>query len=209
MRSLLIAISFLILPTAAWSTKDDEDLYATEIGHPVTVHLRTNLLYDVCLLPNIGMEWKIADRYTLVGSIMGTWLSSRSKNRFWRINAAEVELRRWHGGFFDAFTTHGFHYGVYASCGRFDLEWGGKGQMSDFSYSGGLALGYAFPIGRTLSLDASAGVGYVGGRYKEYEPENGNYVWKADKQRHYFGPTKAELTLVWHIEFGKGKGGGQ
>ena len=36
------------------------------------------------------------------------------------------------------------------------------------------------------------------------------YVWQATKERHWFGPTKAEISLVWLIgrgNFNKGKGG--
>lgn len=209
MKKLAIIIISTMLPLATVSAKGNDSLYVTDVGHPITVHLRTNLLYDAVVLPNIGIEWEITDRLTLVTSAMGTWFGSSNSNHYWRVNVCEVELRRWHGGALKAFLTRGLHYGVYASCGRFDFEWGGKGQMSDFSYSAGLSTGYSFPIGRLFSIDASAGIGYVGGKYKEYEPENGKYIWKADKQRHYFGPTKAELTLVWHVELGKKKGGGQ
>ena len=58
----------------------------------------------------------------------------------------------------------------------------------------------------TLSFDFSIALGYVGGNYKEYEVSNDAYrhnVWKSDKIRHYVGPTKAEVSLVWHL--GKSK----
>ena len=42
----------------------------------------------------------------------------------------------------------------------------------------------------------------MGGRYYEYEPLDGHYVWKATKNRHWIGPTKAEISLVWLL--GKG-----
>ena len=45
--------------------------------------------------------------------------------------------------------------------------------------------------------DFSLGIGYQGGEYKEYEPQGDRYVWQATRQRHWFGPTKAEVSLVW------------
>ena len=30
-----------------------------------------------------------------------------------------------------------------------------------------------------------------------YLPLDGHYVWQATKNRHWFGPTKAEISLVW------------
>lgn len=51
----------------------------------------------------------------------------------------------------------------------------------------------------------------MGGRYYEYEPLDGHYVWKATKNRHWIGPTKAEVSLVWLLGHGnynnKKKGG--
>ena len=33
--------------------------------------------------------------------------------------------------------------------------------------------------------------------YQKYLPEDGDYVWIETRQRHWFGPTKAEISLVW------------
>ena len=43
------------------------------------------------------------------------------------------------------------------------------------------------------------GAGYHSGIYYEYIPVDGQYVWQATKRRHWLGPTKAEVTLVWLI----------
>ena len=54
------------------------------------------------------------------------------------------------------------------------------------------------------------GVGYFGGEYKEYIPQDDCYVWQATKDRNWVGPTKAEVSLVWLLgrgNYNKGKGG--
>ena len=65
------------------------------------------------------------------------------------------------------------------------------------NYAVGLEYGYSLPVGRRLNLDFTVGVGYWGGEYQKYLPEDGDYVWIETRQRHWFGPTKAEISLVW------------
>ena len=62
-----------------------------------------------------------------------------------------------------------------------------------------------------LNLDFVIGVGYWGGEYHKYDPVDGCYVWKETLQRHWFGPTKAEVSLVWLLGRGNHneKGGKQ
>ena len=70
--------------------------------------------------------------------------------------------------------------------------------------------GYSLPVTRRLNLDFTLGIGYLGGKYYKYTPADGCYVWQETKQRHYFGPSKLEVSLVWLIGHGninKGKGG--
>ena len=65
------------------------------------------------------------------------------------------------------------------------------------NYAAGLEYGYSLPIASRLNLDFAIGVGYWGGTYYEYLPIDDCYVWQATKQHKWFGPTKAEITLVW------------
>ena len=108
---------------------------------------------------------------------------------------------------FNNYLRKGLHAGAYVAAYRYDLEFGGEGQMGDFNWGFGATLGYAVPLARKLSLDFNLGVGYIGGPYKKYVPIDDCYVWQSDRWRWYFGPTKAEITLVWHIEL-QGRGGG-
>lgn len=78
------------------------------------------------------------------------------------------------------------------------------------NYAIGVEYGYSLPISRRLNLDFTLGVGYWGGEYHEYIPSDGHYVWQSTKQRHWFGPTKAEVSLIWLIgrgNYNEKKGG--
>ena len=164
-------------------------------------HLRTNLLYDIALLPNVGLELGVSPKVSVVLNAGGNWIKNDHKHWYWRVLTADVEGRYWLGKrpSYNGFQHRGHHVGIYGAVYRYDIEFGHKGQMGDFAYGAGFSYGYSFPIGHRLSLDMALGVGYIGGKYKEYEPQDDCYVWLADKQRHYFGPTKAEVTLVWHL----------
>lgn len=67
------------------------------------------------------------------------------------------------------------------------------------NYAVGLEYGYSLPVTRRLNLDFVISVGYWGGEYHKYAPIGDCYVWKETRQRHWFGPTKAEISLVWLI----------
>ncbi len=127
---------------------------------------------------------------------MHAWWSRNSKHRYWRCYGAEIGLRRYFGD--KPFSGH--HVGVYGQGLTYDFEFSGKGRQSDgMSFGGGIEYGYSLPLGRCLNLDFSIGVGYFGGRYKEYEPMDECYVWQATRRLNWFGPTKAGISLVWII----------
>lgn len=170
------------------------------------VALKTNLLYDALLVPNAGIEFRFADRWSAGADYMHAWWSNDRKHRYWRCYGGEVTLRRYFGG--TPFTGH--HVGIYGTMLTYDFEFWEKGWQSDgFSYGGGLEYGYSLPVARRLNIDFSIGVGYFGGRYKEYVPMDDCYVWQSTRRRHWFGPTRAQISLVWILggERRSGKGG--
>lgn len=62
-----------------------------------------------------------------------------------------------------------------------------------------MSYGYSLPIGRQFNIDFTLGVGYLSGDYMKYQPEDNCYVWESTRKRKWFGPTKAEVSLVWYI----------
>ena len=81
------------------------------------------------------------------------------------------------------------------------------------NYTIGAEYGYSMPIAHRLNIDFSIAAGYMGGRYYEYIPLDGHYVWQATKDRKWIGPTKLEVSLVWLLGHGnnntKTKKGGE
>lgn len=162
--------------------------------------VRTNLLYDVAMTPNIGLEFFFHDKWSVAVNWMYAWWKNDKKSFYWRVYGGDLEGRWWLGenGYGEKYTGH--HLGAYVQAGTFDFELGGKGQMVDhWSFGGGVSYGYALPVARNLNLDFSIGLGYFRGDFKEYKPIDGHYVWQRTKRRNWIGPTKTEISLVWHI----------
>lgn len=173
---------------------------------PFYMAVKTNMLYDVAAVPNVGVEFYLGKNWSITSNWMYGWWNSDRHHRFWRIYGGELGVRKWFGKKADEKPLTGHHLGVYGQVFTYDFEWGGKGYMGGApgkmlwdtpNYAVGIEYGYSLPIARRLNIDFTIGLGYWGGRYYVYTPHDGHYVWEATKNRHWFGPTKAEISLVW------------
>lgn len=179
---------------------------------PFYMAAKTNLLYDVAFIPNIGAEFYLGNNWSIAGNWQYIWLRNKAKHKYWRVGAGDIALRKWFGRKADAKPLTGHHAGIYGQMITYDFApTGGKGIIAeDYNWSIGLEYGYSLPIARRLNLDFTLGVGYHWGEYKKYEPIDDHSVWMATKQRRFFGPTKAEVSLVWLIgrgNYNQEKGG--
>lgn len=193
--------------TATLYNKEDETIPQdnTEVGNggkPFYMAVKTNLLYDAALVPNVGLEVYLGGGWSVGGDWMYAWWSKDAKHRYWRVYGGELEVRKYFGSKAAEKPLQGHHVGVYAQGLTYDFETGGKGYLSDFSYGVGVEYGYSLPVAKRLNIDFGIGIGYSGGKYKVYEPEDGCYVYKETKRRRWFGPTKAEISLVWLLGHG-------
>lgn len=179
--------------------------------NPFYMAVKTNMLYDLALVPNIGLEFYLGHNLSIAGNWMYSWWKSDPKAWYWRTYGGDLALRWWFGGKAQEKPLQGHHIGLYGQIVTYDFETGGMGYLGDkWTYGGGLEYGYSLPVAKRLNIDFTLGVGYLGGEYKEYLPIDGHYVWQATKMRHWFGPTKAEISLSWLIgcgNYNKGKGG--
>ena len=170
--------------------------------------LKTNLLYYAALIPNLGAEFYVGRGWSVGGSWMYAWWNSDRKHNYWRIYGGELDIRKYFGRRAGEKPLTGHHLGLYGQMLTYDFELGGKGYMGGrpggtlwdkMHWGVGLEYGYSLPVGRRLNLDFGIGVGYLGGEYWEYTPQDDHYLWLRTKKRHWFGPTKAEVSLVWLI----------
>lgn len=179
---------------------------APVVKKPFYMGIKTNMLYDVLAVPNIGVEFYLGKNWSAVGNWMYGWWNKNSSHHYWRIYGGDIAIRRWFGKKAEEKPLTGHHLGLYGQAFTYDFEWGGKGYMGGkpggtlwekTNYAAGVEYGYSLPIAHRLNIDFTLGVGYWGGRYYKYEPMDGHYIWQATKNRRWFGPTKAETSLVW------------
>ena len=184
---------------------------AEKVEKPFYMDIKTNMIYDVALVPNIGAEFYLGKNFSVVGNWMYSWWKSDKVAWYWRTYGGDLGVRYWFGKAAKEKPLTGHHVGLYGQIITYDFELGGRGYLGDkWTYGGGIEYGYSLPVAERLNIDFNLGLGYLGGEYKEYLPIDGHYVWQVTKRRQYLGPTKAEISLVWLIGRGnvnKEKGG--
>ena len=184
------------------------------------VALKTNLLYDALTLLNYSVEVPIGKHFSALLYHQVPWwtwgqnnheycirfmsLGTEAKWWFWR--GVESANRR------DKLTGH--YLGVYAESGKWDFQWKRSICTQGEHWSVGLSYGYAMPIGKYFNLEFSLSVGYASIPYRGYIPnEDYSVLWRdASRQGrwNYFGPTKAQVSLVVPITMkSRKKGGGK
>lgn len=196
-RTVIATLLMIAMPAL---TKAQE-VYAVE-GNSTTVQLRTNGLYWLALSPNIGAELQTDLGIAVLMDYTGAWWNNNNKHRYWSNYAFQVEGRYYLESKEHSAPYKGHHVGLYGIMATYDFEFGGKGyQSSDLykTFSVGASYGFSMPLTRKLSLDFTAGLGYVQSHYDVYVPMNGRYVRTNKKCLRYFGPSKLEVSLVWNI----------
>lgn len=204
--------TFVMLPADTLVVHDtvyvEKIVYWCPPCKPFYMGLKTNMLLDALLIPNIGAEFYLGKNLSIAGQWMYGWWDKNSTHFWWRMYGGEVDFRWWFGKKAHAKPLTGHHLGLYAGVVTYDFELGHTGYMGGLpgktlwdrcNYQGGIEYGYSLPVAKRLNIDFTIGIGYFGGKYIVYEPEGKWYAWKETRMRNWFGPTKAEISLVWLI----------
>ena len=187
-----------------------EPVPAPQEGTKTILALKTNMLYDALSLTNFSVEvpfWK--DRMSVLYYHQFPWWTwGQANNEFCtRFLSIGAEARWW---FKTKDRLNGHFLGAYAESGKYDFEYQRSICYQGEFYSAGLSYGYAMPIGRHLNLEFSISAGYASIAYRGYTPsEDYEILWRDPNKVgriHYFGPTKAQVSLVIPIRI-KTKGG--
>lgn len=178
---------------------------------PFYMALKTNMLFDAALIPNIGAEFYVGRNWSVMANWAYAWWDKNSSHHYWRYYGGDLGVRRWFGRAAERKPLTGHHLGLSAGLVTFDFELGGKGYMGGKPgetlwdrclVTTALEYGYSLPVSRRLNIDFTIGIGYAGGKIVEYTPKEGKYIWEKTSRVNWFGPTKAEISLVWLIGHG-------
>jgi outer membrane protein OmpA-like peptidoglycan-associated protein len=161
--------------------------------------IKTNLLYDAVTTINLGVEFRTGAKTSLeIPFHYNPW--TFNDNRKWKHVLVQPEFRRWLRGTFDGhfFGLHG-HYAYY-NVGNLPAPF--SDYMKAHRFEGwlagaGISYGYRWNFRNPRwALEATVGVGYAYLDYERYLCETcGEYI--DSRTKHYFGPTKAALNLIF------------
>ncbi len=168
------------------------------------VSLKTNLVSDATLSPNLGLQVGLAPKWTLNASAqLNLWSLNGQKWRHWLV---QPEARYW---FCRKFQGH--FLGLHALGGQYNvgnIDWafdflGSKfSNLKDKRYEGwgagaGIAYGYAWPVAKHWNIEAEIGVGWIYTRYDVYPCTVCGTKLDSDRVHNYFGPTKLALNIEY------------
>ena len=175
--------------------------------------VKTNVLYDATATLNLGVEFRLAPRWTLdISGNYNPWTFATSDKyvyqKKWKHAMLQPEARYWFceslNGHFIAFHVHGgafnwkmrFIFEGFKFLGS-DLARLAHERLQGYFLGGGIAYGYSWILSPHWNFEAEIGIGYSHVWYDVYECEGCGKKIEEDQRHHYFGPTKAALNLVY------------
>lgn len=205
-RTLCLALMFLTAWTPRAMADESADVTTTPVksGAGTVVGLKTNLLYDALLSPDLGLEIGLSRKLTL--DLSGSFNLWKVEGRSWKHWQAQPELRYW---LCQRFSGH--FIGVEAHVGQFnvgnigfglDLLGTDFGKPRDRRYQGwqgggGLTYGYAWVVSEHWNVEAELGLGYSYIKYDAYPCANCGTKIETDAHHNYYGVTKAQVAVVY------------
>lgn len=167
-----------------------------------SVGVKTNIPYLGTATPNLGIEVKMADKWTVdVSGGYNPFVMNKETGMKWKHWMVAPEVR-----YYTCEAFNGHFFGVHGLAGFFnvaniDLPIDKLKGLKDYRYQGwvyggGVTYGYEFVLGKHWNLEASLSGGYLFFDYAKYNCEKcGKEIEKNTK--HYFGPTKATISLIY------------
>jgi hypothetical protein len=172
-----------------------------------TVAVKTNLLADATLSPNVGVEVGVKPKWTIdLTGELNAW--TLSHDRRWKHWYVQPEARYW---LCDRFAGHffaGHIFGGQYNLGNLDngIKFLGTdfSKLSDYRFQGwfvgaGIGYGYSWILGRHWNIEAEIAVGYAYSRYDLYECKGCGAKVDNDRVHNYVGPTKAAVNLIYEF----------
>lgn len=190
-KKLLYLFTLFLIASGSVKAQDD-------------VAIKTNLLSDAALSPNLGIEIGLAPKWTL--NMVGQVNFWEVKDHLWKHWLFQPEIRYW---FCDRFA--GNFLGLHAIGGQYNFGNIKNGihflgsdfsQLSDYRYQGwgvgaGIAYGHAWILSKHWNLEFEVGVGWIYTRYDKFRCNNCGKQLESNHPHNYVGPTKLDLSLEY------------
>lgn len=188
------------------------------VDHRNLVALKTNFLLLGALTPNLQLEIPLGHkgRWSLETEFFCSWWTWDRNTHAQQIMNLGVEGRYWLGNRERHHNLDGWHIGLGAGVGYYDLEFkrseGWQGEYVNVFFNGG----YQHRFGRHKQwlVDGGIGLGYIPTMHRHYlgssvypvgyeESEDKHLMWQGTSWRHILGATHANISIGYL--FGAGK----
>lgn len=179
-------------------------LLAFSVVKAQKVGIKTNILPDIALSPNFGVEIGLAQHWSL--DLTGELNLWPIKNHYWKHWLAQPEARYW---LCNKFAGHFF--GLHAMGGQFNLGNIKNGidflgthfsDLSDYRFQGwaagaGIAYGYAWILSKHWNFEAEIGIGWLYSKYDKYSCVTCGRKLASGLHHNYVGLTKLALNFEY------------
>jgi hypothetical protein len=190
--------------------KERRDSIRRELLNYPSWAVKTNMPLWCVLAPNVEVEIPLGrnNRWSLEAEYFITWLTWSHNANASQFQNWGLELRYWLGKRRHHPWLHGWHVGLAAAAGYYDIEWkkheGYQGEYVN-TY---LNIGYQHRWGMHWGLDASLGLGALFTKYRHYYggsvyPQNHleewdeHLIWYENGRTTWVGPCHANISLVY------------
>ena len=178
------------------------------------VGAKTNVLYWASATPNAGIEFALADRWTMeVAGGYNPWTFNKENNlkaKHWLVSP---EVRYW---FCESF--HGHFIGLNANYTQFNMsgmplpnafitlrsntpspEVMRDARICGWAVGAGLTYGYQFLLSPRWNLELTAGFGWWYTEYDRFESRKCG-MFEQDVYKHALGPTSLGISFIYLIK---------
>ena len=168
------------------------------------VGIKSNLVSDALLSPNLAIEVGLAPKWTLdMTGQVNFWTVNGHNWKHWLF---QPEARYW---LCERFVGHFF--GLHAIGGQYNFGNIKNGitflgsrfkNLTDYRYQGwgagaGLTYGYDWVLSKHWNLEAEIGIGWIYTRYDKFSCENCSKKLESNRPHNYVGPTKIGLNIEY------------
>ena len=178
-------------------------LSSAAVGQKVA--LKTNLIGDALLNPNLGIELGIAPKWSLdVPASFNAW--NLSHDRKWKHWYVQPGVRYWFcdrmAGHFVGMHLHGGQYNIGGWDGHVKFLNTDFRRLKDSRFQGwfagaGISYGYSWILGKHWNIEAEIGFGWAYSRYDRFECAGCGRKVESDRVHNYVGPTKGAINMVY------------
>jgi hypothetical protein len=176
---------------------------------PPRVIIKTNLLYDVALTPNLGVEVPLGEHFSIGAEFMRGWWLTSDWSFCWQLEAATLEGRYWWRSPMQRHLHGGWFVGVFAQAGFYDFQLNAGNGIQGEYLTAGLSGGYLYPLSTHWSIEFTLGIGYLLSDYRRYDVapiHDGHELVASEPAMRFKGlpyPVKAGIAIQWSINWGK------